>query len=292
MDQVNRNVVSVGKDLIVKFEVGEYGKFVRFQKKDKWINLSPKAWNFLVNNISMLSKTFDEGCDYGVQLTEAKSVKVGQFKGQTYLTLRQETRVGDVTHESYINMNKEEWEIFLFSLPLFDKLINQEVQYSCGDSDWHFIKEAVKKDDCDMKYRLVPRMTPKDEVTMLYAYLIAQEIRKYIKENCLGCEYDAPDQYSHMGYGTGCLGEWSHTVLMHYRMLKKNVCLDKSLDKLNHVMGWKLTVDDIDKDKLYKVVMYYDEFESMPLGYNSEHDAKKSLKLPQAYNKLFEYLKF
>ena len=290
MECGDRNCVSIGGDLIVKFEIGEYGKFVRLQKKDKWINLSAKAWNFLLNNISMLSKTFDEGSDYGVQLTESKTVKVGQFRGQTYLSLRSESKVGDITHHSYINLNKEEWETFLFSIPLFNELSKQEVQYSSQDTDWHFMKDAVKQENMDTKYRLVPRMIPSDEVTLLYAYLIAKEIKQYIKDNCLGCSYDAPDQLSHMGYGRGCLCEWSEAVLMHYRMFKKSVCLDKALDKLNGAMKWELATDSIDKDKLYKTVMCYDEFDSMPIGYNSEYDARKGLKLAQAYVKLFEYL--
>ena len=290
MEPETRNTVYVGKDLIVKFEIGEYGKFVRFQRKDTWINLSEKAWNFLVNNISMLSKTFDEACDWGVRLTEGKTVKVGQFKGATYITLCQETKVGDVTHETYINMNKEEWDDFLFSQTLFNHLINQYVQYSSEDNNWHFIKDAVKKDDCEIKYRLVPRMMSLDEVTMLYAYLIAKEIRLYVKQNCLGCSLDAPDKLSHMGCGTGCLGEWSDAVLMHYMMIKKNVCLQEALDKLNKVMKWKLKLDDVNKDILYYVVINYDDFDAMPIGYNTPSDIKRKFKLPQAYNKLFEYL--
>ena len=290
MEKGDRNVVSVGKDLIVKFEVGEYGKFVRFQKKGKWINLSQKAWNFLNNNISMLSKSFDEGCEWGVQLTDAKIIKVGQFKGQNYITLLEESKVGDKTHKAYINLDAEEWEIFLFSLHLFNELMNQQVQYSSGDSDWHFMQEAAKKGGVEMKYRLAPRMSRSDEVTMLYAYLIAKEIRKYLKENCFGCQFDAPDQLSHMGYGIGCLSEWSDVVLMHYRMIKKDVCLDKALDKVNQAMGWKLTTADIDKDKLYKVVINYDDFEVIPIGYNTVSDIKKTFNLPQAYDKLFEYL--
>ena len=51
MADTHTNSVKLYDNLKVSVEIGNYGKYLKLSRKDKWISLSEKTWIFLRNNI-------------------------------------------------------------------------------------------------------------------------------------------------------------------------------------------------------------------------------------------------
>ena len=95
-----------------------------------------------------------------------KNVKGGQYEGQRYVSLHELVKRDDKTYNKFINFNLDEWRSFVFSLILINNLFRQTAQYTSKEGEqWHFIEDAVGSDET--KRRLVPRLTPGDEVHAL-----------------------------------------------------------------------------------------------------------------------------
>jgi hypothetical protein len=169
-------------------------------------------------------------------------------------------------------------------------MMTKPIQYACGDGDWYFLEAAaLKYGDGDIKRRLVPSMKKRDVYMMLYAYLITDKLKDFLKENCFGCSYDAPDQHSHMSTGTGCLQEWDDAVMFNFELVKPGVNVQQALDKVNEAMNWKITIPDKTSDtELYKIVCnpgdkVLNRLMNVPADYETYN-------LPDSYNKLFRDL--
>ena len=101
MADLHNNTITLSDNLKVTVEVGEYGKFIRFTRKEKWISLNEKTWLFLKNNIPTLSTAFKNGIEKGIKLTTTKNIKVGQFKGSNYIMLSEgKTFIIHLFHQS------------------------------------------------------------------------------------------------------------------------------------------------------------------------------------------------
>ena len=166
----------------------------------------------------------------------------------------------------------------------------KKVQYK-GDKDkWYFHPEQVKREsDAEMERRLVPAMNSRDIYMMLYAHLISNKIKLFIKGNCFGCSYDAPDQYSHMSIGTGCLQEWEDAVMMNFEIIKPSVNLQDAVKKLNELMTWEVVIPDSINDKeLYRIVCNPgDKVLSRLMNVPNDYE---QYDLPEAYNSLFIFM--
>ena len=156
MEEKTNNVLTLADNLTVSAEVGNYGKYLRIMRNKKWISLGEKTWNFLKNNIPLLASSFRAGSDCGVTLTNGKSVKVSQYRGQSYVSLHEVTSVDGKPFDSYIHLNEEEWRSLIISLPKIDLLLRKEIQYTFGKGDWFFTKEAT------MKYKNDGALNPRD----------------------------------------------------------------------------------------------------------------------------------
>ena len=239
----------------------------------------------------MLSSTFKKGSEFGITLTNSKNVRVGQYKGQTFLSFHEETIHDGKTYNTFINFNADEWDQFLFYLPDLDIMLAKEVQYASGDNEWHFLEDAAKQYDGDgeIKRRLVPQLKNKDIVMLLYTYLMIEKIKKYLEEHCFGCTFDMLDQYAHMSLGDGCKQTWDDAVMFNFECVKPLVNLQQALDKLNNGTGWQIAMPDrFNEFEIYRMVCNFDDhilnrIINMPNDY-------EVYKLPDAYKRLFQYL--
>ena len=126
------------------------------------------------------------GGEWGITLTDAKHVKVGQHKEQTYVSFCEETVSNGKTYKSFINLNENEWNTFLFYLTDLEYMFSKLVQYKQENGDWYFLADQAKSHgDEQIKRRLVPSMKNKDVFMMLYAHLIADKIRTFSKKTAL-----------------------------------------------------------------------------------------------------------
>lgn len=283
----NMDEIYLSDNLKVSVEPGAFGKFIRFSKTNRWITLNEKTWRFLKNNIPMLSGTFESQGEWGVMLTSAKTIRVGQFKGNSYVCLTGERVFNGKHFESKINLNEEEWKKLLYNQNIIDAMMAREMQYSLGSGAWVFLEDMLPINrEAEMKRRLVPLLDNEDVLILLESHLLSNKICEYKREYCLGCSYSAPDQYSHY---SGCLQDWQEAVSLNYEDAKNDIKLKEAVNKLNEAMNWDVKItQNVNENEIRKIVGSVDN------DINKQKAVPCNLKeyaLPSAYYDLFNHLK-
>ena len=251
------NAVKLSDKALVTVEVGDYGKFVRIKKNTKNIVFSEKAWRFVNSNVPMITISVAAESDYGLTISTTKELKLSFYRGQTFLSF-QEKWGAEKEYVRYVNLTTNEWMQLVDALPLINQLLACDVAYSDKTEEtWMLSKDIIQRPgEKDLKYRLVPRMSNEDLNTLLVAELVVRNVNAAVRNECLGCQIDAPGQLAHI---PGCLESnksWPNMVKCHYeaaRMFANGKC---AFEELRDYMQWDVAFDPecIDDKLLYRCV--------------------------------------
>ena len=99
---MNTSQFEINATLKITVEKGDYGRYVKVQRKQRWIALSASLWNIIHNKMDNLCKD-----GYVLYLTKTKRLEVISYANQRYVSLVEHKPGSDF--KSFINFNDEEW---------------------------------------------------------------------------------------------------------------------------------------------------------------------------------------
>ena len=92
----------INATLRITVQKGDYGRYVKVQRKQRWIGLAASLWNIIREKMDSLRT---EG--YVLYLTKTKRLEVLNFANQRYVSFIEHRAGSDF--KSFINFNDEEW---------------------------------------------------------------------------------------------------------------------------------------------------------------------------------------
>lgn len=92
----------INSTLTITVLKGDFGRYVKIQRKNRWIALSASLWKIVGEKMDNLRKT-----GFVLYLTKAKRLEVINFEEKRYVSLVEQKPGSDF--KSYINFNDEEW---------------------------------------------------------------------------------------------------------------------------------------------------------------------------------------
>ena len=238
----------------IKVEVGVFfSKYVKISGYGKSISLVNKAWRMIVNNQALIDKSLEDGSDFGLTFTTAKTIKVGLFRDQPYLTFCKQFEANGQPRTMYISLKKSEWTRLKQNIADIERVLNYDV-IACDDNDTWSIHPTVVNNS--HKKRLVPRMCQKTFMLQLHTFLVSEEIKRRVKKSCYGCALGSNDPYSHMMNGCGCQADWSSIVNFFYTEIKPATVVANAVDTINSLMTWNVEYQPVpDEMELLQVVI-------------------------------------
>lgn len=90
----------ISPTLSIKVLKGEFGKYLKVQRKERWISLSASLWKIIDLRKHELCYT-----GYVLHLTKTKRLEVIEYRDVTYISLVEQHN----QFTSHINFNKDEW---------------------------------------------------------------------------------------------------------------------------------------------------------------------------------------
>jgi hypothetical protein len=95
---------TISSTLSISINDGEYGRYIKIHRKQRWIALSASLWNIIKEKMEFLRSH-----GYVLHLTKTKRLEVITFEGRRYVSFL-EQKVGS-PFKSIINLNDDEWAI-------------------------------------------------------------------------------------------------------------------------------------------------------------------------------------
>ena len=99
-------VFELSDTLKVSVQKGDYGRFIKVFRKDRWIGLSPSLWRRIDDNKKRLRHV-----GYVQYLTKVKRLECVAFNDERYVTLVEHKP--DSEYKNFINFNDKEWDSLL-----------------------------------------------------------------------------------------------------------------------------------------------------------------------------------
>ena len=101
-ENMDQQVFEISSTLNISIQKGDYGRYVKVQRKQRWIALSASLWNIIRENIEKLQTD-----GYVLHLTKMKRLEVINFANQRFVSLIEQRPDSDF--KSFININDGEW---------------------------------------------------------------------------------------------------------------------------------------------------------------------------------------
>jgi hypothetical protein len=107
----------ISATLAVSVESGNYGRFIKIKRGEKWIGLSASLWDILhakpLTHIGQI-----------VYLSRKKYVEVIEYNGHRYVSFTEVSPFQGIDYKRHINFNCEEWSMLLNKLPGINKQLH------------------------------------------------------------------------------------------------------------------------------------------------------------------------
>ena len=167
---------------------GPYGLCIKLIRRERFIALSLSAWYKLRSHIPLLRT---EG--HHVQLTDNKEVNVIQFEDRRYVGFHNTYKRQGEVYSVYINLNDEEWSLFLTALDAIDIMFPPRKMERCPS--------------CAVVKQVVPLVNGRMKETKLEPDML-QSVREnnnvaYNQEMHM-CEYCGGYDYSYNNFINDC----------------------------------------------------------------------------------------
>ena len=239
-------IIPIGN--LLKVEVGiRFGKYIKFYRCEKSISLAARTWQFVLNNQELISKSLEDGSDYGLTFTQAKSLRVSMFRGQPYVTFCEDfTGKDGIRLTKYVSLNKLEYSTLQNNMEKIKRILDFDVAYCNSADNWQLQRAGQVLDT--MKMRLMPRMCAKTFELQLRVYLITSMINKTRKNTCEGCTRMLDLPYWHQSDGYGCQADWYTTVHARIEDAQQAIDLEQAIATINLMMGWEMPIKNFPVD--------------------------------------------
>ena len=240
-------IFEITNDLKLHVEVGQYGKYVKLFRNEKWISISENSWKFIKNNAELINQSMQNDSDYSLTLTTNKSIQVGMFLNCSYLSFCEKYSIEGEERCNYINLNDNEWQHFWLVIPNVNQVLKSAVVYRVGN-EWSFVS-SPKFDE----YKFISKVSDDDVNYVLAAYLIEQQVEALVQEECdtCSCREEFPDdaQAFQEHFGTH-INKYFNTALI-------GINIDRALMKLNKALNWNVKEQSFfgETQKLRKVAV-------------------------------------
>ncbi len=99
---MDSQVFTINPTLSISIQKGDYGRYVKVQRKHRWIALSASLWKIISEKMDSLQRN-----GYVLHLTKAKRLELITFEGRRYVSLVEQKPGSDF--KAFINFNDDEW---------------------------------------------------------------------------------------------------------------------------------------------------------------------------------------
>ena len=241
----------------VKVDIGcHYSKFVKVYKKEKFVTLSLKAWRFVENNAELITKSLMDNSDFGLELTDAKRLRVAMFRNMRFVTFCEDFRKNEQQLTKYVSLTKDEWMAMKQKLAAIKHVLDYDVVYQDEYGDWcPFDSKATPSLDVTSNMRIIPRMCSDTFAIQLNAFLITEEIKRNLKKDCWGCSVDSKEAEAHSRNGHGCHSTWEEIVDAKFEETKSTINLAAVISAVNTRTGWSMELKKLPEDKELRSVI-------------------------------------
>ena len=137
-------------------QTGDYGPYVRIQRKCRWECLSPSLWKIINDNLDRL-----QTIGQVLYLTKVKRLEVISFMEKRYVSFVQQRQGSDF--KFYINFNDEEWNTLMQNM--------------------HTINTALKE-DCNVCHNLKKPIHVTKDKKMTNTKLTKKRLEEIQEYNC------------------------------------------------------------------------------------------------------------
>ena len=98
----------ISSNLWVSVEDGEYGRYIKIKRGEKWLCLSASLWKIINRNLDKLRDV-----DQVLYLTKEKRLEVISYNGRRYVSFVHKRPYQDSVYTTYTNFNDDEWAMLL-----------------------------------------------------------------------------------------------------------------------------------------------------------------------------------
>lgn len=209
------HILDITGDLRIQLDVGPHGKFFRLFRGSKWMSISLKGWQNIMNNRTDISTAMMNESYFYLMISPNKSVTTRKFNDRMYASFCEQFElISGTSAEKYINFNDTEWNAFEAVVPAMERLLERDVAYKDLLGNWSFVK-----DHQTAKFRLVKCVTDDDVNFLLAAYLIRKKLREKIAAENLS---------------------WTERVDAGFVDAYRTLRLSEAINKLNDRLKWRI----------------------------------------------------
>ena len=225
---MEKNKISVSDSVVVEVNAGEFGKYVKLHRGQKWINLSEKCWRFIKSNARWIDNSVKEESDYSLAITSGKEVRVSMYNNRRYVVFCEKFFKDGEELTKHVNLDEYEWKALKLRFGDINALLDVPLAYKV-DGAWSFVKpkslegvEVVFWTDFD----------DDDINVILCAYLIETEIVRRSKAEFLKYEFKANVHDS---------AKFELLVDEMFDNVKKSINHYEYVSKLNQNLDWQVS---------------------------------------------------
>ena len=111
--------IQISSNLWVSVEDGEYGRYIKIKRGEKWLCLSASLWKIINRNLDKLR-------DVGqvLYLTKEKRLEVISYNGRRYVSFVHKRPYQDSVYTTYTNFNDDEWAMLLEKMNSINTMLN------------------------------------------------------------------------------------------------------------------------------------------------------------------------
>ena len=109
--------IQISSNLTVSVQKGDYGLYIRIQRKNRWMCLAESLWKIILANVQKL-----QTIGQVLHLTKIKRLEVINYMDKRYVSFVQQ-RLG-FNFKSYINFNDSEWATLMEAIPAINTVLN------------------------------------------------------------------------------------------------------------------------------------------------------------------------
>lgn len=234
----SNNNIHIAGSLYLKINVGPFGKYVQVYRGNRWISLSNSSWQHLVQNLAAIEGAITEGKEFGLTLTDTKSVTVSMFRGNTFINLTEKYHFKGKEMTKYINFTRETWSKIVDNIPDACDLLDSFVAYKGVDDKWSLVKPKSMENVC---FRLISRIADNDFNLLVASYYLEKAINSKALQTCSVCKAG--------GFVEVCDCDCDEMSVNHFRehvndwfdQLALTLPIYELVQKWNQKLGFELT---------------------------------------------------
>ena len=109
--------IQISSNLTVSVQKGDYGLYIRIQRKNRWMCLAESLWKIILANVQKL-----QTIGKVLHLTKIKRLEVINYMDKRDVSFVQQRL--DSNFKSYINFNDSEWATLMEAIPAINTVLN------------------------------------------------------------------------------------------------------------------------------------------------------------------------